>query len=183
MEFCYIHTPYLMVYCNIGTGMLWVTWYFSKPVRDKERCKLWGINYSTMILFTSILAFLSIITVFFLLVSMTGKINFQPVEQSFYQLNLQELQITLMVMKVVTWGKFYQLPPEKENSVIMVVPCLPLFCSYHILILFLIYYWTDTHQHGMNLLMRLSHSIHTKTIHLMHTALVLTTIDSSLEVL
>ena len=76
VEFCYVHTSYLMVYCNIGAGMLWVTWYFFKPVRDKERCKLWGINYSTIILFTSILAFLSIITVFFLLVSMTGKINF-----------------------------------------------------------------------------------------------------------
>ena len=44
------------------------------------------------------------------------------------------------MMKVAIRGKFYKLPPEKENSVIMVAPCFPLFCSYYILILSLIYY-------------------------------------------
>ena len=33
-----------------------------------------------------------------------------------------------------------------------------LFCSFHILKLYVIYYWTDAHQHGIYLLNRLNHS-------------------------
>ena len=39
-----------------------------------------------------------------------------------------------------------------SDILLKLLPCVPLFCSYHILSSSVIYYWTDTWQHGIYLL-------------------------------